>query len=49
MVAPLDIEIIAPQHGAMIMGKENVQRFIQWVRELDCGLDLMGKIYRLPE
>jgi len=49
MIAPLDIEIIAPQHGAMIMGKENVQRFIQWVRELDCGLDLMGKIYRLPE
>lgn len=48
MIAPLEIEIIAPQHGAMIVGKENVQRFIQWVRGLACGLDLMAGVYRLP-
>ncbi len=48
MVAPLDIEIIAPQHGAMLVGKENVQRFIAWVKDLACGLDLMDEVYRLP-
>jgi flavorubredoxin len=28
MVRPLDIEIIAPQHGALFVGKEMVRRFI---------------------
>ncbi len=49
MVAPLDIEIIAPQHGAMIVGKENVQRFIQWVQGLECGMDLLQSAYKLPK
>jgi flavorubredoxin len=49
MVAPLDIEVIAPQHGAMIVGKENVQRFIEWAKGLACGLDLMEEVYRLPQ
>jgi flavorubredoxin len=49
MVAPLDIEIIAPQHGAMIMGKENVRKFIAWVAQLSCGLDLMEGVYQTPD
>lgn len=49
MVAPLDIEIIAPQHGAMIVGRENVQRFIQWVQGLECGMDLLQNAYKLPK
>ncbi|MGC9397755.1 MAG: MBL fold metallo-hydrolase [Anaerolineae bacterium] len=49
MVRPLEIETIAPQHGAMLVGKENVERFIAWVKELKCGLDLMKDIYRLPQ
>jgi flavorubredoxin len=48
MVKPLDIEIIAPQHGAMIVGKDNVARFIAWVESLACGLDLMEGLYKLP-
>ncbi|MBN1878379.1 MAG: FprA family A-type flavoprotein [Anaerolineae bacterium] len=48
MVKPLEIEIIAPQHGAMIVGKENVQRFIAWSEGLACGLDLLERVYRLP-
>ncbi len=48
MIKPLDIEIIAPQHGAMIVGKENVQRFIEWVQNLECGMDLMEGVFRLP-
>jgi flavorubredoxin len=49
MVAPLDIEIIAPQHGAMIVGKENVRKFIAWVAQLSCGLDLMEGVYQTPD
>ncbi|MCB1599408.1 MAG: MBL fold metallo-hydrolase [Xanthomonadales bacterium] len=40
-VARLDIEMIVPQHGRPIGGKAAVQRFIDWVRELQCGMDLM--------
>ncbi len=48
MIEPLDIEIIAPQHGAVYQGKENVGKFIDWVRNLPCGLDLMENVYRIP-
>jgi len=49
MVRPLDIEIIAPQHGAMIIGRENVMRFINWVETLSCGLDWMESVYQVPQ
>ncbi len=49
MVRPLDIEIIAPQHGAMIVGRENVLRFIDWVENLSCGLDWMENVYQVPQ
>lgn len=48
MIEPLDIEIIAPQHGAMLVGKENVARFKAWVAGLECGLDWMESVYQLP-
>ncbi len=48
MARRLDIEIIAPQHGALFKGKENVNRFIDWVETLQCGLDLMGDSYTIP-
>lgn len=48
MVSQLDIETIAPQHGAVYQGKENVQNFINWVKDLSCGLDLMEQIYQVP-
>jgi len=49
MVRQLDVEIIAPQHGAVYQGKENVNKFIDWVESLACGLDIMDNIYRIPE
>lgn len=49
MVKTLDIEIIAPQHGAMLIGKEMVTKFIDWVDTIDCGLDLMGEAFVVPE
>jgi flavorubredoxin len=49
MVKQLDIETIAPQHGAILKGKDNVSRFIAWVEGLACGIDLMDDVYRLPK
>jgi len=47
MVESLEIEIIAPQHGAYFRGTM-VKRFIDWCASLQCGLDLMSDVYQLP-
>jgi len=43
------IEIIAPQHGAIIRGRQNVQRLIEWVENLQAGPDVMDAVYRIPQ
>ena len=48
MARELDIEMIAPQHGAIIKGRENVNKFLEWLENLECGIDLMENIYKLP-
>lgn len=49
MVRKLDIEQIVPQHGCRFVGKEAVNRFIDWMEKLECGVDLMTQQnYRLP-
>lgn len=40
-VRSLDIEIIAPQHGAFFRGKEMVRQFVDWCDGLECGVDLL--------
>ena len=47
-VRELDIDTIAPQHGAMIQGKEMVAKFLDWLEGLECGLDLMGESFPIP-
>jgi flavorubredoxin len=48
MVSALPIRMIVPQHGAPLAGQA-VPDFIDWVRRLDCGVDLMGASnYRVP-
>lgn len=49
MVKALEIEMIVPQHGARITGKEVAARFIDWIASLKCGLDITENLYRLPE
>ncbi len=51
MVSRLDIERIVPQHGALFEGKRMSARFIQWVANLECGVDLLVAqgVYNLPE
>jgi flavorubredoxin len=49
MVRKLDIDTIAPQHGAIFKGKDTVNRFLSWVEDLECGVDLLSeKDYTLP-
>ncbi|MFA5515974.1 MAG: MBL fold metallo-hydrolase [Desulfuromonadales bacterium] len=47
-VRQLDIDIIAPQHGAIFPTKELSNRFIDWAASLECGLDLMGDRFEIP-
>lgn len=39
-IADLDIKMIAPQHGPIYRGAA-VADFLDWMRELQCGIDLM--------
>lgn len=50
MVRKLDIEAIVPQHGhRYFKGKTMVNRFIEWISNLQCGVDLLGQdIYNIP-
>lgn len=48
MAAGMDIDMIVPQHGRAMVGKA-VREFIQWIAELQCGVDLMTQSnYRVP-
>jgi len=49
MVRKLNIECIVPQHGAWFEGPEMVKRFIDWVENEECGIDLLSeKQYEVP-
>jgi flavorubredoxin len=48
MVRTLDIQILAPQHGALFRGPAMVNSFLQWCEALPCGIDLLEGIYRIP-
>ncbi|MCB9734940.1 MAG: FprA family A-type flavoprotein [Deltaproteobacteria bacterium] len=43
----LDVDVIAPQHGAAFRGKDQVARFIDWVDGFECGTDVLAP-YVLP-
>ena len=48
MVRTLDVETIAPQHGAILQGRENVNRFVDWCEALPCGVDLIEDSFVVP-
>jgi flavorubredoxin len=49
MIRRLDVDIIVPQHGPMFKGKENINLFLDWISQLECGIDLMSEQnYQLP-
>ncbi len=48
MARGLDIDIIAPQHGAVFKGADICNRFIDWCENLVCGPDLIAPKFALP-
>lgn len=48
MARKLDVEFIAPQHGALFRGKTMVERFYAWCEQLECGIDLLPETYAIP-
>ncbi len=42
MIRSLDVQAIVPQHGRPFRGKAMVGRFLDWVSDLDCGVDLVS-------
>lgn len=49
MARQLDVAMIAPQHGAPIMGRQAIADFYDWLDQLDCGIDLMDEsAYQVP-
>jgi flavorubredoxin len=48
LVRTLDVEILAPQHGAVMRGRDCVEKFLRWVEGLACGIDVMSNVYAMP-
>ncbi len=49
MVRKLDLDMIVPQHGKAFKGKAMVNAFLDWIEDLECGIDLMKrKNYQIP-
>ncbi len=45
----LDLEIIAPQHGSVFIGREMCTKFIDWIDTLQTGADVMGNSFPIPQ
>jgi flavorubredoxin len=43
-VQKLEIDKIAPQHG-LVFEDENVEKFLDWLKELKCGSDYLKELY----
>ena len=40
-VRRLDVETIVSQHGAILRGRGTVERFLDWLEGLECGVDVL--------
>jgi len=50
MVRELDLEWIVPQHGRPFKGKKTIGKLLDWLENLECGIDLVTQEnYRLPK
>lgn len=50
MVRQMDVDMIVPQHGRPFVGPAMVSRFLDWISELNCGIDLLSQDnYRVPK
>ena len=50
MVREMDVEMIVPQHGSPFIGKEMINQFLDWIENLQCGIDLMDEtVFSCPQ
>ncbi|MFZ6848203.1 MBL fold metallo-hydrolase [Undibacterium sp. RuRC25W] len=50
MVREMDIDMMVPQHGRYFVGKEAIHAFLDWIENLQCGIDLFTQEhYRFRE
>jgi flavorubredoxin len=40
MVRGMDLSMMVPQHGRYFVGKEAITAFLDWIEQLECGIDL---------
>ncbi len=45
MVRHLDVAMMLPQHGRPFVGKEMIDKFLNWFEQLQCGIDLITEQY----
>lgn len=43
MVKKMDVETLVPQHGPAFKGKDMVNQFLDWISDLECGVDLLNQ------
>lgn len=50
MIRQLDVQMMAPQHGKSFQGPKMINQFLDWISELECGIDLLtDSSYSIPE
>lgn len=42
-VRKLDVNMLVPQHGSPFVGEKMINRFLNWISDLPCGIDLMDE------
>ena len=49
MIRELDVQMMVPQHGRPFEGPDMINRFLDWISELECGVDrLTQQYYQVP-
>ncbi|MDA8129644.1 MAG: MBL fold metallo-hydrolase [Betaproteobacteria bacterium] len=49
MARQLNMDFLVPQHGRYFKGKEAIGAFLDWIEQLQCGIDLFSQDdYRIP-
>jgi flavorubredoxin len=48
MLRSLDVELLAPQHGALYRGKPMIERFASWLENLEVGPELLPTNFSVP-
>jgi len=43
MVKSMDVNMLVPQHGKPFVGPEMIGRFLNWISNLKCGVDLLSQ------